>query len=102
MKADLVIKNIGQLATMAGPARARTKKDLENFELITNGCIIVCGEKIAAVGTEEILKDFDLSGAQVYDAQGQLVTPGLVDPHVHLVFDGWRQSDMALKLAGLT
>ena len=101
MKADLIIKNIGQMATMAGPAKARTKQDLENFELISNGCIVVTGEKIAAVGTEEILKDFDLSEAQVYDAGGKLVTPGLVDPHVHLVFDGWRQSDMALKLAGL-
>jgi len=103
MKADLVIKNIGKLVTMAGPAKARTKKELEeNFPIIENGCIVVCGEKIAAVGTEEILKDYDISGAEIIDAEGKLVTPGLVDPHVHLVFDGWREEDLALKLQGLS
>ena len=102
MVADLVIKNIGQLVTMAGPSRARRKKDLEQFEIITNGCIVVQGEKIAAVGTDEILNGFDLSTAQIIDAHGSLVTPGLIDPHVHLVFDGWREEDLALKLEGLS
>lgn len=101
MKADLIIKNIGQLATMAGPARARAGKEMEQFEIIPNGCVVVTGERIAAVGPEAVLRDWDDSGAQVYDAGGRLVTPGLVDPHVHLVFDGWREEDMALKLQGL-
>jgi len=102
MKADLVIKNIGQMVTMAGPSRPRTKKDLEHFEIIPNGCIVVKGEEIAAAGTADILNAFDLSGAQEVDADGKLVTPGLIDPHVHLVFDGWRQEDLALKQAGLS
>lgn len=101
MKADLIIKNIGQLATMAGPARARAGKEMEQFEIIPNGCVVVTGEKIAAVGPETLLREWDDNGAQVYDAGGRLVTPGLVDPHVHLVFDGWREEDMALKLQGL-
>lgn len=101
MVADTVIKNIGQLVTMAGPSRARTKKDIEQFEVIHNGCIVIQGEKIAAVGTEDILKDFEIDRAEIIDACGNLVTPGLIDPHVHLVFDGWRQEDLALKLQGL-
>ena len=35
--------------------------------------------KIAAVG-----KDLPIDGAEVYDASGKVVTPGLIDMHVHL------------------
>ena len=34
------------------------------------------------------------------DAGGRLVTPGLVDAHTHLVFGGWRQHELPLKLRG--
>lgn len=102
MKADLVIKNIGQLVTMAGPSRPRVEKDLENFEIISNGCVVVQGEKIVGIGNEEIMENYDLSDAQVFDAEGKLVTPGLIDPHVHLTFVGWRETDMALKQEGLS
>lgn len=102
MKASLVIKNIGQLVTMTGPKKARTKEDLNDFEIIENGCIVVKDDKIVGVGTENILKDFDIKEAKIYDANGSLVTPGLVDPHVHLIFDGWREKELALTLDGLS
>ena len=31
-----------------------------------------------------------------------MVTPGLVDAHTHLVFGGWRQGEIPLKLRGAT
>lgn len=34
------------------------------------------------------------------DAEGKLVTPGLVDGHTHLVFGGYRQNEIPLKLEG--
>lgn len=103
MKADLVIKNIGQLVTMAGPAKPRTSKEISDFEIIKDGCIVVVGETIAAVGSENILKDYEItSNTKVYDAQDKCVTPGLVDPHVHLIFHGWRENELALKLEGLS
>ena len=40
--------------------------------------------------------------AQVIDARGRLVTPGLVDAHTHLIFGGWRQNELGLKLHGAT
>lgn len=103
MKADLVIKNIGQLVTMSGPARPRTRKDINNFQVIKNGCIVVMGERISAVGTEDILKEYEVGeDTYIYDAEGKCVTPGLVDPHVHLIFYGWRENELALKLEGLS
>lgn len=100
-KPELIIKNIGTLVTMDGPARPRVEKDLDNFELINNGCVAVSGGKILACGKEDVLKDLDTSDCEIVDAEGKLVTPGLVDPHNHLIFDGWREDDLALKLEGL-
>ena len=37
-----------------------------------------------------------------YDAQGALVTPGLVDCHTHLVFAGNRAREFEMRLAGAT
>ena len=30
------------------------------------------------------------------------MTPGLIDPHTHLIFGGWRQHELAMKLKGVT
>lgn len=63
----LVIKN-AYIKTMAG-------KDLENAS------ILVEDGKIKEIGNITLE---DLSGVEVIDAQGKIVTPGLVDPHCHI------------------
>jgi dihydropyrimidinase len=43
--------------------------------------VAIAGEKIAAVGTPEALKD--LESIRVIDARGKIVMPGGIDPHIH-------------------
>ncbi|GAH79672.1 unnamed protein product, partial [marine sediment metagenome] len=30
-----------------------------------------------------------------------LVTPGFIDPHTHIIFDGYRENELGMKLAGM-
>ncbi len=40
------------------------------------------------------------AGTEIHDAQGCLVTPGLVDPHTHLIHGGSRENEIEYKLKG--
>ena len=92
----LLIKNIGMLATAAGTS-ARCGKDQGEIIKMNNAWIEVEDDKIKAFGEGAApAGDFD----EVIDAEGKLVTPGLVDAHTHLVFGGWRQNELGLKLHG--
>ena len=96
MKAELLIKNIGMLATACGSA-AKAGKEQGEISIQENAWVAVEDGKILAVGTGET----DVEAAEVIDAKGHLVTAGLVDAHTHLVFGGWRADELALKLHGV-
>ncbi len=89
----LLIKNIGMLATPLG-SHASAKPQVQ---CLKNAYIICENGAIVAVGTD----DAPQTDAQVIDAQGCLVTPGLVDAHTHLVFGGWREHELAMKRRGV-
>jgi len=89
---DLLIKN-AHLATPLGKEPVKGN-DFGQIQITKNVNIGIEGGKIAYVGADV------LEAAQTLDAAGQLVTPGLVDCHTHLVFGGSRQNELALKLGG--
>ncbi|MCG0276242.1 MAG: imidazolonepropionase [Thermosediminibacteraceae bacterium] len=98
---DLLIKNIGVLATPVGNS-AKGGKEQGQIKFIENAFIAVKGEIITGVGSADDLVDFEpCENTKVIDAGGNLVTPGLIDSHTHLVFDGWRQKELSLKLKGV-
>ena len=92
---DLVLKNIGLLATPSGKT-AKKGKEQGQITLIEHAAIGIKAGRINYVGQD----DGSLKGDAVFDCGGALVTPGLVDAHTHLVFGGWRHKEMARKLAG--
>ena len=92
----LLIQNIGLLATPEGNS-ARRGEEQGKIRFLKNAWVLCEEEKIAAVGEGEAPK-----ADRVLDAQGKLVTPGLVDAHTHLIFGGWRQNELGLKLHGAT
>lgn len=102
-KVTLLIKNIGQLITMDGPV-PRLGNDLNDLGIINNGGVAVAGDEIINVGSsDEIEKKSDLSNeCVVIDADGAVITPGLIDPHTHPVFSMTREKEFEMRIAGKT
>lgn len=99
MNKTLLIKNIGVMQTPVGsfPHKgAEQGKNLKLYDaavLAENGIIKeVCENGKMPEGWEK--------ADVIIDADGQLVTPGLVDGHTHMVFGGYRQNEIPLKLKG--
>ena len=64
-----------------------------------DAAIAISGEKIVALGPEEVLPPAD----KYIDAEGKLVLPGLIDAHVHMDgYDNYANGSRAAALAGLT
>jgi imidazolonepropionase len=97
-----IIKNIGVLATPTGDC-SRRGSEQGRITLLTDAWIVIEAGQIAAVGDGATADKLGGGGAgKVIDAGGALVTPGLVDAHTHLIFSGWRQRELALKLRGFS
>jgi len=73
MNADLILLH-GVIHTLAEPARVTA--------------LAVAGERIAAVGNDDVIRSLAGSHTQVIDLRGRTVVPGLIDAHVHLAWYG--------------
>jgi imidazolonepropionase len=90
---SLLIHNIGMLATPTG-MEARRGADQGQIEVLENAWIYIENDEIIAYGN----RNQPITLGQKLDAGGRLVTPGLVDAHTHLIFGGWRQNELAMKI----
>lgn len=93
---SLLIYNIGVLMTPLG-ATAKSGSAQGEIKSIHNAFIYIRDGIIIEIGQGKT----DYAAEQEIDAQGLLVTPGLVDAHTHLVFGGWREHELRLKLQGV-
>jgi imidazolonepropionase len=70
---------------------------------VAEGALAVRDGTIAWVGARaDLPAPPDALAARVIDAGGRWITPGLVDPHTHLVFGGDRVGDFERRVAGQT
>ncbi len=92
-----LIRNIGCLQTPTGSYSHKGSKQGAN-EKYADAAIVIEDGVISQITEGGKLPEgpFD----EEIDAEGNLVTPGLVDGHTHLIFGGYRQHEIAMKLAG--
>jgi imidazolonepropionase len=102
----IFIRNASQLVTLQGSSNAPLVKEaMSELGIIENGSVWIEDGVIQAVGSDqELFGKYSgrLGEAVVVDASGKLVTPGLVDPHTHLVFAGSRENEFNMRLQGAT
>ena len=99
MHADLVIYNIGLLLTSKDLELVRGK-DMNKISSYTNAFIAIKDGKILEVGEgdyKEYLNDFTF----MHNANGNLVIPGLIDSHTHLVHYGSRENEFSKLRVGV-
>jgi imidazolonepropionase len=98
----LAIVHIGQLVTLAGPARPRVGAELGELGLIADAALLMEEGRIVAAGAYAELRGKIPPDAVVIDAEGRCVTPGFVDAHTHLVFAGNRAAEFEQRIGGAT
>jgi imidazolonepropionase len=101
--ADLVVRNIGALATLAGPC-PRTGADLRDLALVEQAAVAASRGRIVYAGRESgVAAAVTLTPDAVsLDAAGAAVVPGFVDAHTHVLFAGTRDGEIQQRLAGVT
>ncbi|MCK4545828.1 MAG: imidazolonepropionase [Candidatus Eisenbacteria sp.] len=97
--ADVIIEGIDELVTVDPGDDTREEGDLG---LIRDGAVALGGGEILAVGrSREITETYRLTkGGMRLNGQGQVLLPGFVDPHTHVVFGGSREHEFEMRICG--
>lgn len=66
--------------------------------IVERGVVAARDGRIVYAGSADDAPAFD--AAETIDCEGRWITPGLIDPHTHLVFAGDRAHEFELRLAG--
>lgn len=84
-----------RIATCAG----RGEDDAARMGLVDDGVLVIDEGRVVFLGASADAPPPE--GERSLDLGGRLVTPGLVDPHTHLVFAGSRSGEFQKKMAGV-
>ena len=103
IQASTVIRNIGQLVTVAQQPLPGASGPLQ---VIEHAALAVHHGKIVWLGpdndAEPLFQGKRGDGVAIIDAEGAVITPGLVDSHTHLVFAGDRAAEFHLRRQGVS
>ncbi|WP_417699434.1 imidazolonepropionase [Pseudoalteromonas lipolytica] len=72
------------------------------YGALEHAAIAVKDGKIAWLGSQADLPQFDVLATPTVSAKGQWLTPGLIDCHTHLVFAGSRAEEFEQRLQGVS
>lgn len=95
MSNRIVYTNISKLYTLEGGIRIH--ESLDDPKIIENAYMIVENDKIIETG---IMDHLSIEHEEVIDLNHQIVIPGIIDAHSHLVFGGNRVNEYSMKIKG--
>lgn len=94
---NIIIRNIDCLVTCEGSYKKK-KDEMKDAKIIENGFVVLENDIIVAVGQGDDYKNYEKEGSIILEGKGKTVTPGLIDPHTHVVYSGSRERELPLKL----
>ena len=99
IEVDLIIKNAAELLTLSP-----SSKEGSGLGILREGAVAIKGGKVVWVGkVDQLSKEVSLSPkGQEIDATGEVVMPGLIDSHTHLIFAGSREHEFEQRIQGLS
>jgi imidazolonepropionase len=90
---DVLVLNSNETITLDSPGAERELGVIDN-----GGVALNQGKIVLAASTSLLERKF--TAKKIIDAQGEIILPGFVDPHTHLVFAGSREAEFQLRIAG--
>jgi len=99
---DLIIRNCGQLLTVAGASqRPKVLRSMNDPGIIVNGAVAIKDGIFTDIGTtRQLEKKYPGKRTKIVDAMGRVVLPGFVDCHTHAVFGGDRTEEFLQRMQG--
>jgi len=98
----LVVKNAAQLIGTLRPCNSPLSGSaLRRLPIIVDGALVIRDGRITWIGPTAHLPLLP-PDAEIIDAAGQVVLPGFVDSHTHLIFAGSREDEFEDHLRGRT
>ena len=98
----LLLTGCSQILTMRG-AVPRRGNALGDLAIISNGALLISNGRIAAIGpSRQIERLTESRRSKKLDLGGQVVLPGFVDSHTHLIFPASRAAEYEQRIAGAT
>src|SRR5438445_11534521 len=92
---DVLVLNSNETITIDSPDPERGLGIVDH-----GGVAINQGRIVLAASTELLERKF--RARRIIDAGDEIILPGLVDPHTHLVFAGARDAEFQLRIAGVS
>ncbi|HLM70557.1 MAG TPA: imidazolonepropionase [Thermoplasmata archaeon] len=103
IRADLLVTDIGELATLATGRIPRVGRDAQELGILHGAAVAVADGRFVWVGRErDLSRSVRLrTGGRRVSAKGGAVVPGFVDAHTHVLFGGDRAFELPLRARGM-
>jgi imidazolonepropionase len=96
---DLILHSAEQICTLRGGVQRGSQ--LGELGIIVDGALAIHNGEIHAVDrSAQILADYH--SQEMIDVSGNVILPGFVDPHTHLVWAGDRAAEFEQRVAGVS
>ncbi len=98
-KGNLIVRNIGELATPVGK-EARKGAAMGELRVVEDAVVVAEQGRVTYAGPARTAPALPRD-AETLDAGGKAVVPGFVDSHTHFVFGGFRDDEFLWRAAGV-